>query len=296
MKFRPNYNADAYIYVKSEKDYLDKHFTLNIFDIKSFLINLLKRTLSSRTENVYKYNEQPLLEEDVYTDGEKLYNKNDLENITVLLNVLKEKPLYPIIDGAVINEPLSYKRLSGMVNQGMITKALDYEKISNKILADLIKAVVIEDNVDKSFITDDLGIKFKPRKYNPTEYNDEAGELPSHVITDIMEDNNNVQKSMHSIEDIILEEKYLLDVIEYSYHLADSLSEEIEGVNKNELSAGILDLSTMLSMRLSDLIDRTDINKYSIEAEIRDNILIVHKFAPYSSLRAKVAKYLLTKE
>jgi len=296
MKLRNSYDNNYYVYIKSKEDYLNSTFMLNVIDIKSEIENVLKHIVIKSDEPYIKYANRPLLKDEYYTNGEKVYHKEDLKNINQLLELIKDKPLFPLVDDMIINEPLNYDILNNYLRNGYISYSPDLTNIVNKITEDIFKVVLIEDNVDKDYITNDLGIKIPMKKSIIKDwFSYRADNVTGYEAEEILNELDTISHN-ESIDTIYLEDKFMLDSIEYAYHIAEKIDEEIGLVNKNLLTSVILDVSNRASNKIMQAVDKTNILRFSNEVKISDNVLVVYKYLPYSSLRAKITKKLLERK
>ena len=296
MKLRNSYDNNYYVYIKDKEDYLNTTFMLNVIDIKSEIENVLKYIVAKSDEPYIKYVNRPLLRDEYYTNGEKIYHKEDLKNINQLLELVKDKPLFPLVDGTIINEPLNFDILNNYLKNGYISYNPDLTNIVNKITEDIFKVILIEDNVDKDYITNDLGIKIPMEKSIIKDwFSYKSDNITGYEVEEILNELDTISHN-ENIDTIYLEDKFMLDSIEYAYHIAERIDEEIGLTNKNLLTSAILDVTNRASNKIMQVIDKTNILRFSNEVKINDNILVVYKYLPYSSLRAKVIKKLLEKE
>lgn len=258
MEFKTSIYPNYLIYKKEKEDILKNEYFINVMDIKLEIIDMLKSTLDNTEELMYKHNNAPVLRDELYTNGNKVYSKEELNNIGNLLTILKENPIYPLIDDGIINEPILYKNIYRYSKSGIITNEYDYDLIANELVKDLIKVTLLDNNADKSYITDSFGLTYDNKP-------------------------------------VFLEEEFMLDDIAYSYHIVDKFENELNVKDKVRLFTLLNELSTNLFKKVITILDKTDIRRYSIETSITDNTLIINTGLPYSSLRAKVTKYLLNR-
>ena len=258
MKFIHGFTGDYYIYKKEKEDFLNKQFILNIIDLKMNIINILKNTLDSTDEIILSHSNNSLLTDELYTDGTNIYDKQNISNINQLLEMLKKGPLFPLVDDIIVNEPLEHSRIKRYVDSGLVTNEYNYNQLSEMIVKDLIKVTLIDNNVDKEYITNSFGLTYEN---NP----------------------------------VYLEEEHMLDDIKYTYYIVDKLSAELNVKDSVNLFTGINEISSDLFNKIIKILDTSDIKKFGAETTIRDNTLIINKTLPYSSLRAKVTKELLNR-
>ena len=258
MKFIHGFTGDYYVYKKEQDDFLKKQFILNILDLKMNIINILKNTLDSTDEIILAHNNSPLLADEFYTDGNNIYDKQNFKDVKQLLDILKNAPLYPLVDDIIVNEPLEYFRIKRYVDSGLVTNEYNYNQLSELIVKDLIKVTLIDNNDDKEYITNSFGLTYEN---NP----------------------------------VYLEEEHMLDDIKYTYHIVDKLSAELNVRDSVNLFTSLNEISGDLFNKLMKILDTSDIKKFGAETVVKDNTLIIHKTLPYSSLRAKVTKELLSR-
>ena len=257
MKFIHGFTGEYYVYKKEKEDFLNKQFILNILDLKMNITDILKNTLDVTGEILLKHNSNPLLEDETYTDGNVIYNKQNISDINQLLSILKNTPLFPLVDDIVINEPLEYLKIKRYLDSGLITNEYNYNKISETIVKDLINVTLIDNNNDKDYITNSFGLTYEN---NP----------------------------------VYLEEEHMLDDIKYTYYIVDKLSGELNVKDAIKLFSDINGISSDLFNKIIKILDKSDIKKFGTNTVVQDNTLIINKTLPYSSLRAKVTKELLT--
>ena len=258
MRFIHGFTGEYYIYKKEKEDFLNKQFILNILDLKMDIISILKNSLDVTGEILLKHNNNSLLADEVYTDGTNIYDKQNIIDINQLLDILKKTPLFPLIDDVIVNEPLEYSRIKRYKDSGLVTNEYNYTQISESIVKDLIKVTLIDNNVDKEYITNTFGLTYEN---NP----------------------------------VYLEEEHMLNDIAYTYYIVEKLSAELNVKNSVNLFSGINGISSDLFNKIIKILDTSDIKKFGAETAIRDNTLVISKTLPYSSLRAKVTKELLTR-
>jgi len=290
MKLRAGY-GNYYVYIKNESDYLKKNYALNVLDLKMELNNVFKYLLGKNNEILFKPNNKPLLQDEVYTDGKIVYTKDQLDNINTILEVLKKNTLYPLIDDVIINEPIHFNIINQYVKSGILTNTYNPNRLVTKIIEELVKVVVIENNRDKDFITNDLGIKIPLLDSGVPDIDELEGREVEGFIVDklLQEEDLNNKRDIDHIDTVYLEDGYMLDSVKYAYYISDLLEEELNIVNKELLSSTIIELSNKIETKLMNIIDKTDISYFSIETKLENDILIIYKYLPYSSLRSKIA-------
>ena len=290
MKLRAGY-GNYYVYIKNESDYLKKNYALNVLDLKMELNNVFKYLLGKNNEILFKPNNKPLLQDEVYTDGKIVYTKDQLDNINTILEVLKKNTLYPLIDDVIINEPIHFNIINQYVKSGILTNTYNPNRLVTKIIEELVKVVVIENNRDKDFITNDLGIKIPLLDSGVPDIDELEGREVEGFIVDklLQEEDLNNKRDIDHIDTVYLEDEYMLDSVKYAYYISDLLEEELNIVNKELLSSTIIELSNKIETKLMNIIDKTDISYFSIETKLENDILIIYKYLPYSSLRSKIA-------
>jgi len=290
MKLRTGYIPEYYVYIKDKSDFLNIVLRTNVIDVKMELENVLNEIITETNDLVIKHINKPLLEEDVYTDGDKVYNRNELNDIKQLLEIIKDKPLFPIVDNMVLNKPLKYETVFHYIKSGLITNKLSVDYIIDRIIEDIFKITVIENNVDKEYITNDFGIRLSINKKSHKEwFSYTSDNIPGYELETLMEELNK-SGEQYQIDKIYLEEEFMVNIIEYSYFIADKLNDEVGLKDKGILQAVILDISSKIEEKLSPVSDKLNIYKFSAEFKLSSSILTMYQYLPYSSLRAKVIK------
>ena len=259
MKFINTYDGENLIYVKQEEDRLNKNVLINIIDILIELQNILESSLDKNTEIVFKHNNDSLLKDEYYTDGKKIYSKEELDNIPKLVNILKEKTLYPLIENDVImNEPITKNKVNYLVKNGIITDNYNLTVIAENIIKDYVKSIFIDYNSDKQYILDTFNLKYQNKE-------------------------------------IYLEEPSLVDSVDVHNYILDKIESSCNIKNTTYLIEGLIEIGFKLEEKIVNIVDKHDIKRFSLEPNTNGNLLLLDLYLPYSSLRAKVTSYILTK-
>ena len=294
MKLKPGYNGKYYLYIKNSEDLLKESFMVNVTGIKNKLKQGIEFLIKETDELLLKYNNTQLLKDDYYTDGNNVYNKKELTNINNLLKILKNKPLFPVCDNMVINEPLDYNRVFYYVKNNLITNKYNLDILINRIVEDIFKTSLIENNKDKFYIYNDLGItinKNKPKIDDWFSYTSDY--IKGEEVDEILDELETFTNNENEIDTIYLEEKYLADSITYSYYITEKINEEIGLKDEGLFNSVISDCFNINLNNAINIYKNTNIDRFAVDVELYDNIIKVYKFMPYSSLRAKVIKNLL---